>query len=187
MRNLLCKLLSAAVLTIGVLFLIASPAQAQGQCQCEPFSGTFYGGATDTWHAVADITIGNKVYHATILVVNTSSVDDGDILYATETWTLDFGRGNTIQLMTHAVAEHMTDAVAESGVFHVIELGTFANGTGVFKHAYGSLISTGPFGPGVTLPPDITLPPEAAGASWFWVGPSQGMICGMKDRDEKRD
>jgi len=187
MRNLLRKLLSVAVLTIGVLILIALPAQAQGQCQCEPFSGTFYGGETDTWHAVADITIGNKVYHATILVVNTSFIDDGDIYLGTETWTLDFGKGNTIQVMTHFVTEHMTDAVSDSGVFDVVELGTFANGTGVFKHAYGNLISSGPFGPGVTLPPDITLPPAAAGASWFWIGPAQGMICGMKDRDENRD
>jgi hypothetical protein len=187
MWNLLRKLLSVAVLTIGVLILMALPAQAQGQCQCEPFSGTFYGGLTDTWHAVADITIGNKVYHATDFSVNTSFIDGGDTWLGTETWYVDFGRGNTIQVMTHFVAEHMTDAVFDSGVYHVIELGTFANGTGVFKHAYGSFISTGPFGPLVTLPPDITLPPAAAGAYWFWVGPSQGMICGVDNFGEKRD
>jgi hypothetical protein len=136
---------------------------------------------------VGDFTIGKKVYHATILVASTSFIDDGDTWLGTETWSFDFGRGNTIQLMTHFVTEHMTDAASESGVFHVIELGTFANGTGVFKHAYGSLVAQGPFGPGVTLPPNIELPPEAAGASWFWVGPSQGMICGLDDLGEKRD
>lgn len=189
MRNLLGKLLSVAVLTIAVLILIAPPAQADGQCQCEPFSGTLYGWNTGDWHSVGDITIGNKVYHATVLTVNTSFSGDGeDVWQGTETWTFDFGKGNTIQLLTHFVTEHMTDAASESGVFHVIEVGTFANGTGVFKHAYGNLISPGPFGPNVKLPDNIKLPPEAQGVGvWFWIGSSQGMICGMNDRDEKRD
>ena len=187
MRNLLCRLLSAAVLTIGVVFLIALPAQAQGQCQYEPFSGMIYAGLTDTWHSVGDLTIGKKIYHATIVTATTSFIDDGDTWLGTETWTFDFGRGNTIQLMTHFVAEHITDAASEYGVFHVIELGAFANGTGVFKHAHGSLFAEGPFGPGVTIPENITLPPEAAGASWYWVGPSQGMICGVDNFGEKRD
>jgi hypothetical protein len=186
MWNLLRKLLSVAVLTIGVLILIGPPAQAEGQCQCQPFSGTFYGWNTGDWHAVANITIGNNVYRATLLAVNTSFTDDGDVWLGTETWTLDFGRGNTIQLMTHFVTQHMNDAVADSGVFHVIELGTFANGTGMFRHTYGSLISPGLFGPNVKLPDNIELPPEAQGA-WLWIGPSQGMICGMSDRDQKRD
>jgi hypothetical protein len=179
-----------AVLTIGVLILIAPPAQADGQCQCEPFSGTLYGWNTGDWHAVGDITIGNKVYHATLLVVNTSFIDNGDTWLGSETWTFNFGGGNTIQLMTHFVGEHVspTDAVYQTGIYHVIELGTFTNGTGVFKHAYGNLISPGPFGPGVKLPDNIKLPPEAQGTDvWFWVGPAQGMICGISDRDEKRD
>ena len=187
MRNLLRKFFSLAVLAAGVLFLIAPPAQAQALCQCEPFSGTIYAGATDTWHMVGDFTIGKKVYHATILVANTSFIDDGDTWLGTETWTWDFGRGNTVQVMTHFVTEHMTDAASDSGVFHVIEQGTFVNGTGIFKHAYGNLLAEGPFGPGVKIPDNVTLPPEAAGASWFWVGPSQGMICSVNIPDEKRD
>lgn len=188
MRNLLRKLLSVVVLTVAMLMVIVLPAQAEDQCQCEPFSGTVYAGATDAWHMVGDFTIGNKIYHATVLVASTSMIDNGDIWLGTETWTFDFGGGNTIQLKTHFVTEHMTDAAsAESGVFHVIELGTFAKGTGVFKNAYGSLSAQGPFGPGVKLPANIKLPPAAEGASWFWVGPSQGMICGMSDHDEKRD
>jgi|SRR5271157_344047 len=188
MRNILWKLLSVAVLTLAVLILIAPPAQADGQCQCEPFSGTLYGWNTGDWHAVGDITIGNKVYHATLLAVNTSFIDDDDTWLGTETWTFDFGKGNTLQLMTHFVTEHMTDAVSAAGVFHVVEVGTITNGTGVFKHAYGNLISPGPFGPGVKLPDNIALPPEAQGPGvWFWVGPAQGMICGMSERDEKRD
>lgn len=184
MRNSLRKLLSVAVLTIGVLILIAPPAQAEGQCQCEPFSGAIYSWYTDTWHAVGDFTVGAKVHHATILIVNTSFFDDGDVDRGTETWTWDFGGGNTIQLMTDFVTEHMTDAVSSSGVFHVIEVGKFANGAGAFKHAYGNLSAPGPFGPNVKLPDKIQPP---ADASMFYVGLSQGMICGLNDRDEKRD
>ena len=183
MQNLRCKFLSITILAIAVLVLTAPPAQAEDQCQCNPFSGTLYGWNTGDWHAVGDITIGNKVHQATTLVVNTSFVDDGDTWLGTEAWTFNFGGGNTIQLKTHFVTERMTDA---SGVFHVIEVGTFTNGTGVFKHGYGNLISSGPFGPNVKLPDNIKLPPEAQGA-WLWVGPVQGMICGMSDRDEKRD
>jgi len=187
MRNLLWKLLSVAVLTIAVLIVTELPAQAEDQCQCEPFSGTMYGWNTGDWHAVGSITIGTKTYRATLLAVNTSFSGEGDDEWlGTETWTFDFGGGNTLQLMTHFVTEHMTDAASASGVFHVIELGTFTKGTGVFKHVYGNLISPGPFGPGVKLPDNIKLPPEAQGA-WLWVGPLHGMICGTGDRDEKRD
>ena len=112
MRNFLWKFLSMTILAIAVLVLTAPPAQAEDQCQCEPFSGTLYGWNTGDWHAVGDITIGNKVYHATTLVVNTSFIDDGDTWLGTETWTFNFGGGNTIQLKTHFVTEHMTDAAS---------------------------------------------------------------------------
>jgi len=177
MQSLLLRLLSVAVLTIGVLILIAPTAQAQGQCV--PFSGTIHFWFTDTWHGVGAFTIGRNLRHADILSVNTSFFDDGDVFRGTETWTLDFGKGDTIQLKTSFVTEHMNDAAASSGVFHLIEVGTFANGTQVFKNAYGNLSVQGPFGPNVKLPDNIQPPPDA---QMFSVAPSQGMICGLSNR-----
>jgi hypothetical protein len=177
MRNLLWKLLSVAVLTIGVLMLIVLPAQAQGDCV--PFSGTIYFWYTDAWHGVGDFTIGRNIHHADVLSVNTSFFDGGNVWRGTEQWTLDFGIGDTIQLKMDFVTEHMNDAVASSGVFHLIEVGIFANGTGVFKNAYGNLSVQGPFGPNVKLPDNIQPPSDA---QTFSVAPSHGMICGLNNR-----
>jgi hypothetical protein len=180
MRNLLWKFLSGAVLIMGILILMGPPAQAQDQCL--PISGTLYGYATDAWHMVADVTIGRKVYHATILSENTSFFDNGDSWQGTEHWTLDFGGGNTIELNPTFVSDHMTDPVAN---YTVIEIGTFTKGKGIFKHAFGSLFTLGPFGPNVKLPDNIQAPsgPDV----WYFVGPFQGTMCGLNDRDEKRD
>ncbi len=175
MRTLLLRCLSVIVLTIGVLMLMAPTAQAQGQCV--PVSGTIYFWYTDTWHGVGDFTIGRKASHPDILSVNTSFFDDGYVWRGTEKWTLDFGKGNTVQLKMRFVAEHVNDAVSSSGVFHITEVGKFFKGTGMFKNAYGSFTVQGPFGPNVKLPAEIQPPPDA---QMFSVAPSQGMICGLK-------
>jgi hypothetical protein len=175
MRNLLWKLLSVAVLMTGLLILIAPPARADGQSQCQPITGTLYMGLTDTWYMVGDLTIGKKVYHATGFSVNTSFIDEGDVWLGTETWTFDFGGGNTIQVMAQFVTEHMTDAASESGIYHYIGVGTFANGTGAFKRAHGNLGVQGPFGPNVKVPDNVKLQ-LPADAVWFAIMPAQGMI-----------
>lgn len=183
MRNLQLKIWSVAFLSLGVSALVAAPAQAQANCA--PFSGTIYGalsrsapGQPRAWHMLGDFTIGREVFPATISVQMMSIVQDPDNWQGAETWTFDFGGGHTVQLVTSFVTEHMTNA---GGVWHIREVGTFVNGTGGFKHAFGNLTAEGPFGPGVILHGVEGLP--MLDARYFWVAPSQGMICGMNRRD----
>jgi hypothetical protein len=181
MRNILWKYSYVAALTVGVLILIAPPAHAQGSCV--PISGTIYGWNIDSWQMMGDFTIAREVRHGTISVVGTSLIGDPltmDVWQGTETWTLDFGDDNTIQLRVRFVTEHANIVANTSGIFHYATVGTFANGTGVFKHAYGNLSAQGPFGPTVKLPETIPAPEDA----WYTVLPSQGMICGLNNRDK---
>lgn len=62
------------------------------------------------------------------------------------------------------------------GVYHIREVGTFVNGTGAFKIAFGNLAAEGPFGSNVMLYDLIQLPPAATAMRMFWVAPFQGMI-----------
>jgi len=168
---------------ISVFLLGTIDAFADTERDCSPFSGTNYGalfaepGSSPAWHLVGDFTIGHRTHHARIDVQLTSLIRDFDIWQGSETWTFDFGHGNTVQLMTSFVTEHMTNA---DGVFHIREVGTFSNGQGALKHAYGNLTSEGPFGPAVVLH-DVPELPE--GAIMYFVAPSQGMICGYGSRD----
>jgi hypothetical protein len=159
-----------------VLVLLLIPSAAAAQNQCVPFGGTIYAWHTNAWIGSGEFTVGRQVLHATINDVNTSIVKDGDVWRGTETATFDFGSENTVDLMTDFVTEHMNDAAAASGVFHVNEIGTFAHGTGIFKNAYGHFSSQGPFGPKVKLPENVK-PPE--NADMFWIGQYNGMICGI--------
>ena len=179
MRRLLAWILSMAILTIGVLILTAPLAQGQSR-PCEPLSGTVYYWFTDTWHGVADLTIGGKLRHANWVAVNTGFFDGGDIWIGTEDWTVDFGHGNAIRLSMNFVTEHMNDAVSSSGVFHVVDIGKITKGTGMFRNASGNLSVQGPFGPNVKLPDNIQPPPES---QMFGFAPVQGIVCGLDDRD----
>jgi hypothetical protein len=161
-----------SVLVVGVLLVIVPFANAQEKCL--PLSGTIYFWYTDTWYGTAEFTIGRDVLHASIVANNTSFVDGGVMALGTEYWTLNFGGGNTIHVTTHFTIEHMTDAVSSSGVMHVIEVGRFTKGKGVFQNAYGNLTANGPFGPAVKLPNHIH---PAADSVMFAVTPTQGTIC----------
>jgi hypothetical protein len=159
-------------------FLLGINAFAQEQCV--PFGGTIYGWHNGkSWIGEGNFTVGKKVMHATIVDVNTGISKQGDMWLGTETATFDFGSGNKVDLMTEFVTEHQTDAVGTSaGLFHVNETGYFANGQGKFKHAWGRFSSQGPFGPGVTLPPEIK---PTANDGLFWIGQYNGMICGVEN------
>jgi len=150
-----------------------------------------YGYSTPTdagWNITGNLTIGREVYRFMGPTAGTSGpIPDPfrDVWRGTETWSLNFGNGNTIQLLTEFVTEHANLGDPNSnGVFHVTEVGTFANGTGVFKHAYGSFFQDAPFGPNVNLADKFPPLPEG---TWFVAGPAQGMICGLNDRDERND
>jgi hypothetical protein len=178
---------SHLIVAVVVLFVVGSgPASAQSNCA--PFSGTVHGAyykvtgeTSKAWHMVGDFAIGKDVYFAKISVKNTSMHQETDIWQGTETWTFDFGEGNTIQLTTDFVTEHMYPP--SGGIYHIREVGTFVNGTGAFKNAFGNLAADGPFGPNVKLYNIAQLPPAATTMTMFWVAPSQGMICGLNNRE----
>ena len=178
MRNALWKLVSAAVLTVGALVLLAPTVQAQGSC--EPISGTIYLWYTDTWHGVGNLTIGRDVRRADVQAANTGSFTNNEAIFqGTEAWTLDFGRWGRLYLNMEFVAEDMTDSAFN---FHVTEVGKIVKGTGLFEHAYGNFTAQGPFGPALALPSNIQPPPDAI----MWgVTPALGMICGLNNRDER--
>jgi hypothetical protein len=160
------------LLAVGILLLAAPTVKAQDQCV--PAWGMINGWYTDTWHGTIALTIGRTVHTAKLNVVNTSFYDDGNVYRGTETWTLDFGKGDTFQVKTHFVTEHMTDLAAASGVFHVTEVGQITNGTGQFYKVYGSFYSDGPFGPNVRLAENVKVP---ADAQMRWHNAGHGTIC----------
>jgi hypothetical protein len=160
-----------------VLIIAGFFASANAQ-NCVPFGGTIYAGHTNAWIGGGEFTVGRVTRHANVVDVNTSMVQDGDVWRGTETATFDFGNGNTVDLVTDFVTEHMNDAAAQSGIFHVNEIGTFANGKGKFKNAYGHFSSQGPFGPNVKLPEAAKVP---EGSQMFWIGQYHGFVCGVTE------
>lgn len=164
---------------LTVLFLVSTlPISAAGQDQCVPFGGTIYGWHNGkAWYGEGDFNVGRKTMHASVVDTNTGVERYGDMWLGTETAVFDFGGGDKIELLTQFVTEHHTDAVAKDGLFHVNEIGSFANGTGRFKNGWGHFSSQGPFGPGVTLPPTIK---PGTNDGMFWIGQYNGMICGVK-------
>jgi hypothetical protein len=168
MRKLL-RVLSLTLLAAAILILAVPAVQAQDQCV--PAWGMIHGWYTDTWHGTISLTIGRTVHTAKLNVVNTSFHVDGNVYRGTETWTLDFGKGDTFQVKTHFITEHMDSL---SGVFHVTEVGQIANGTGQFYKVYGNFYSDGPFGPSVKLPANVKVP---ADAQMLWYNAGHGMLC----------
>jgi hypothetical protein len=159
---------------VAVVLLMFS-GTALSQDQCRPFGGTLYGWHDGkAWAGEGDFMVGGQKLHAKVVDVNTAIEKHGDMWWGTETATFDFGEGNRVELLTEFTTEHMTNV---SGVFHVNEIGTFANGTGSFRKASGHFTSQGPFGPGVRLPGGKAKPP--AGASMYWIGHYDGVICGI--------
>jgi hypothetical protein len=172
-----------ACLMAVVVCLMSATSAVAGETHpnnsCVPLSGTLYGWFNGSWQSVGDLRVGRSVLHVEMAAVTTIDSTDGGVLRGSEKWTLDFGRHNTVLADTDFVGEHLADAVAPSRVFHVIELGMFTGGTGIFKNAYGSFISSGPFGPSVTLPDSIQSAPDS---QMWWIGPIQGTICGLNER-----
>jgi hypothetical protein len=177
--------LIVAVSLVVLGLLVADSGVAYAQNNCTPISGAVYGalyrdapGQPRYWHMNGSFTIGRELLKATISVESLSLINDGEIWQGTERWTFDFGEGNTIQLATDFVTEHMLNATK---IYHIREVGTFVNGTGAFVNAYGNLTGEGPFGPGVMLHVDPWWPATVVPAV-FWVAPTQGVICGLNRR-----
>lgn len=167
-------MISKRLLVLGViLLLVVLTATGFSQDRCTTFGGTIYAWHDgNAWVGEGDFSVGRNTLHARIKDVNTSIERHEDMWWGTETATFDFGHGNTVDLLTEFTTEHMT---SPSGVFHVNENGTFANGKGMFKRAFGRFTSQGPFGPKVVLPAGKVKPPE--GVTLYWIGHYDGTIC----------
>jgi len=171
LMSVLC-VVSAMVLTASAQEKAVMPSQ------CLPFGGTIYGWHNgDSWYGIGDFAFGKKILHATVEDPNTGFEDKGDIWLGTEEATFTFGSGEKVTLMTDFVTEHQTDAAGTQGVYHVNETGSFARGTGRFRHAWGRFNLQGPFGWGVSLPSKITPGPNDG---FFWIGQYNGTICGLQ-------
>lgn len=177
--------LTVTVFLAALGLLIAGSGPAYAQNNCAPVSGTVYGalyrdalGQPRYWHMLGSLTIGREVLKATISVESLSLINDGETWQGTERWTVDFDEGNTIQLETDFVTEHMLNPTK---IYHIREVGRFGHGTGAFANAYGNLTGEGPFGPGVILHIDPWWPAGTVPAM-FWVAPAQGVICGVNGR-----
>jgi hypothetical protein len=177
-------LIALSTLALGV---VAAVPEAAAQEQCVPFGGTIYGWHSDAWYGVGDFTVGKDVMFATIVDPNTGFTDQGDIWLGTEEATFTFKNGDKITAMTEFVTEHMTDSGGGGGVYHVNETGYFSKGTGRFKHAWGRFSLQGPFGPGVALPANISVPDDPNKDGWFWIGQYNGTICGVSVPDSKTE
>lgn len=161
-----------------ILFLaLFTTTSASAQERCVPFGGTVYGWHTDNWYANGDFTVGRNVRHANIVDVNTGLVDRGSLTTGSEVASFDFASGDTVQLNTDFIVEHMKDALAASGVYDVKANGTFVKGTGKFKGAYGHFVMEGSFGPAVKLPDSIHPDPKS---DMSWMGWYHGMMCGVR-------
>jgi hypothetical protein len=177
-------LIALSALALGV---VAAVPKAGAQDQCVPFGGTIYGWHSDAWYGVGDFTVGKNVMHATIADPNTGFTPMGDVWLGAEEATFTFANGDKITAMTDFITEHMTNLGDPNAVFHVNETGYFAKGTGRFKNAWGHFSLQGPFGPGVTLPANITVPDDPNKDGMFWIGQYNGTICGVSGLDTKKD
>jgi len=174
MQNLRSRLLFALPLAIGLLVVSASSAWAQTHCVSlkgtvtAAFTGTAWVGTT-TWN------FGNgPTLTATIIDINTGMKPGKDpttpgtnVWIGTETSTLDFGNGDTFQLITRFVTQHMNDPF---GLYRVNENGTIANGTGKYSKVHEHFTVHGPFGPGLS---------KDGTGTWLWTSEYNGNICGL--------
>jgi hypothetical protein len=148
--------------------MVAVPA-AQGQSSCVPLAGNVRGvNPGDNWVGEGWWSFGNAApQYGTTFTVNTGvELNEEDVATGTELTTLDFGYGDTFQLVTRWVVHHGSNP---SGNAEVTEIGTIANGTGRFQNVYGVYYSPGVVGP-------------ATATDWqtfIWTGSYQGTICGL--------
>jgi hypothetical protein len=117
----------------------------------------------ESWYSFGDAA---PLYAYEVTVGTGYEKAEGDVWIGTEKTTVDFGNGNTFQLITRWIAHHMN---SESGVFELTEIGTIANGTGKLQKATGVFYSPGAFGPGMS----------GDGKTFLWLAPYQGTICGV--------
>lgn len=166
-KNSKSGFLLAAGLALGALFV--SVPEARGQDSCVAFATSLHAySPVDAWIGEAWWAFGPAapVYARELTTGTGYEKSDGDVWIGTEETTVDFGNGDTFQLVTRWVSHH---AASTTGVAEVTEIGTITKGTGKFSNVSGVFFSPGTFGPGMSG--DQT--------TWLWLGSRQGTICGL--------
>ncbi len=167
MQNWKSRILMAAA-TAGALFGF-TPA-ALGQDRCVAFSAPLHAYLKpDTgWIGQSWWVFGNSapLYAYEVTTDAVYEKTEPDFILGTEKTTLDFGNGDSFQLITRWLAHHMT---SKGAVSEVTEVGTITNGTGKFADVNGVFVSAGTAGPGMSGDQQTVL----------WLGSRQGTICGL--------
>ena len=165
MRNAGLRLLSGA-LALATLFVSDRPANAQSDT-CVSLSTSFhaYLDPAKGWIGQGWWVFGNsEVRYAAETTGDTTYDHQTNIVSGTEKTTVDFGNGDTFQLMTRWIAHDVAGGVSE-----VHEAGTIANGTGKFSGVFGLYYTPGAAGPAMS----------GDGKTFLWLGARQGLICGV--------
>ena len=150
------------------LFFLSAPI-TRAQDSCVALSSVLHAySPVDAWVGEAWWIFGNAPPLYTKEVTSSTGYEkqDGDVWIGTEKTTVDFGNGDTFQLITRWISHHSND---NTGVAEVTEVGTITNGTGKFLNVSGVFFSPGTFGPGMSGDQN----------TWLWLGSRQGTICGL--------
>jgi len=165
MRNAGLRLLSGA-LALATLFVSDRPANAQSDT-CVSLSTSFhaYLDPAKGWIGQGWWVFGNsEVRYAAEITGDETYDHQTNIFSGTEKTTVDFGNGDTFQLITRWIAHDIA-----GGMFEVHEAGTITNGTGKFSGVLGLYYTPGTAGPAMS----------DDGKTFLWLGARQGLICGL--------
>ncbi len=166
MQNAKSRLLLGGALALATLFVPDRQAKAQSDT-CVTLSTSFhaYLDPAKGWIGQGWWVFGNaEVRYAAETTGDTTYDHQSNILSGTEKTTVDFGNGNTFQLMTRWIAHDVSGGVSE-----VHEVGTITNGTGKFNGVFGVYYTPGTAGPAMS----------GDGKTFLWLGARQGLICGL--------
>ena len=166
MQNPKSRLLLSGTLALSTLFVPGQQARAQSDT-CVTLSTSFhaYLDPAKGWIGQGWWVFGNsEVRYSAETTGETTYDHQTNIMGGTEKTTVDFGNGDTFQLMTRWIAHDVAGGVSE-----VHEVGTIANGTGKLSGVFGLYYTPGAAGPAMS----------GDGKTFLWLGTRQGLICGL--------
>lgn len=166
MQNAKLRLLLGGALTLAALFVTERQANAQSD-SCVTLSTSFhaYLDPAKGWMGQGWWVFGNsEVRYAAEITGDPTYDHQSNIMSGTEKTTVDFGNGDTFQLLTRWIAHDVAGGVSE-----IHEVGTITNGTGKFSGVFGLYYTPGTAGPAMS----------GDGKTVLWLGARQGLICGL--------
>ena len=166
MQNSTSRLILAGTLVLTSLFVTDRAARAQSDT-CVSLSTSFhaYLDPAKGWMGQGWWVFGNsEVRYSAETTGETTYDHQSNIFSGTEKTTVDFGNGDTFQLLTRWIAHDVTGGVSE-----IHEVGSITNGTGKFSGVFGLYYTPGTAGPAMS----------GDGKTFLWLGARQGLICGL--------